>query len=265
MPRERPALIGASILSAAVLATAACTHVADVLTNTGQALRRHADQSNEATAGSGTATRSPAKSTGGATQAQFDDVAASIKAVREQCKASFATPELDPIRHKVVLWRDTGDEPLPFEIATNNDFPTADERPVIAKAATLRDECLSRIYAVPYIPPGANDTQTAMLKTVRSFGQQLDGALTELIISLYQQKLTYGEFGRKRQEVEKASAAFTLAMTQVGAGGGTTQHQLEELQGAQQQFTDTIDAFVKYVHSVSARKPKTVRLSGMGK
>jgi hypothetical protein len=259
MLRVHLALIRMALLGAALLTITGCSHVADALTSTATALRRHGDQSNAPSQG----TVAPQNS-GGATTAQFDAIAASYKTTREECKATFETPELDPIRHKVQLWRESGDEPLPFEIATNDTFPTAEDRPVIAKAATLRDECLRKMYALQFVPPGANETQTAMVKTVRSFGQQVDGDLNQLIICLYQQKLTYGEFGRKRVEIEKAGAAFTLAMTQAGAGGGDTQHKLEELQAAQQQFTDTLDAFGKYVRTVSARKPKTVRVSATG-
>lgn len=250
------------MLGAAVLAIAACSHVADVLTNTGTALRRHSDQSTGAQ-DSGGASQAAPKNSGGASQAQLDAVAAAYKAVQEECKTSFATPELDPIRHKVELYREGG-ESLPFEIATNDNFPTSEDRPVIAKWAALRDECIRRMDAVTYVPPGANENQTAMLKTLHTFGQQVTGDVTELMICLYQQKLTYAEFGRKLYEFGKAKDAFTLALSQASAGGGNTQHQLEELQGAQQQFTDTIDVFAKYVRSVSARKPKTVRLSGAG-
>lgn len=259
MPREHLALIRVAMLGAALLAIAGCTHVADALTNTGAALRRHSDQSNGASQGS-----AAPQSSGGATQAQADAISAAYKASKDECKASLTTPELDPIRHKVQLYREPGDEPLPFEIATNDTFPTSDDRPVIAKWASLRDECIRRFEEVPSVPEGANQTQTAIIKTVRSFAEQAAGDITELIICLYQQKLTYVEFGRKNQEIGKALGAFDLAITQAGAGGGNTQHQLEDLQAAQQQFTDTLDAFGKYVHTVSARKPKTVRLGAAG-
>jgi len=259
MPRVHPVLIRVALLGAALLAIAACTHVADALTNTGAALRRHADQSNGASQ-----TPAAPQNSGGATKAQFDALTAAYKAAGDECKASLTTPELDPIRHKVQLYREPGDEPLPFEIATNDTFPTSEDRPVIAKWASLRDECIRRFEAVPAVPEGANQTQTAVAKTMRSLVEQTAGDLTELIICLYQQKLTYVEFGRKNQEIGKALGAFSLAITQVGAGGGNTQHQLEDLQTAQQQFTDTLDAFGKYVHTVSARKPKTVRVSAAG-
>jgi hypothetical protein len=259
MPRVHPALIRVAMLGAALLAIAGCSHVADALTNTGAALRRHSDQSNEASQGS-----AAPQSSGGATKAQFDAITAAYKAATDECKASLTTPELDPIRHKVQLYREPGDEPLPFEIATNDTFPTSEDRPVIAKWASLRDECIRRFEEVQGVPEGANQTQVAIVKTMRSLVEQAAGDITELIICLYQQKLTYVEFGRKIQEIGKAVGAFNLAIAQTGAGGGNTQHQLEDLQSAQQQFTDTLDAFGKYVHTVSARKPKTVHASGAG-
>lgn len=259
MPRIHPALIRVAMLGAALLAIAGCSHVADALTNTGAALRRHSDQSNGASQGS-----AAPQNSGGATKAQFDALSAAYKATLDECKASLTTPELDPIRHKVQLYREPGDEPLPFEIATNDNFPTSDDRPVIAKWAALRDECIRRYEELPSAPEGANQTQTAMMKTMRSLVEQAAGDITQLMICLYQQKLTYAEFGRKIYEIGKALGAFNLAITQVGAGGGNTQHQLEDLQASQQQLTDTLDAFGKYVHTVSARKPKTVHASAAG-
>lgn len=51
-------------------------------------------------------------------------------------------PALDPIRNKVELYRESRDSVVPFEIAANDTFPTDAERPVIAKWANLRDQCL---------------------------------------------------------------------------------------------------------------------------
>jgi len=252
MPRVHPALIRVAMLGAALLAIAGCAHVADALTNTGAALRRHADQ------GNGASQAPAAQNPGAATKAQFDAIADTYKATKEECKASYATPELDPIRRKVELWRDAGDDPLPFEIAANDSFPTSEDRPVIAKWASLRDECIRRLEAVAYIPPGANQTQITMVNTLRSLGQQVTGNVTELMICLYQQKLTYAEYGRKVYELGKAQGAFNLALTQAGSTPTLSQQQVADLQAAQQQFTDTLDAFGKYVHTVSARKPKSV-------
>lgn len=260
MPRERRALSRVGTLTAALLAAAGCTHVADVLTNTGAALRRHSDQSSDAPQSAASAP----KAANGATKEDWDAINGPIKAAEAQCKANMTAPELDPIRHKVELFRDIGGQMLPFEIATNDDFPSADERPVIAKWAAIRDECLRSYDALPWVPPTANPTQVAVRTQLHAFGIQIAGEIGELIIALYQQKLTYSEFGRKRQEIGKAQSDFTLAIQQAGAASNNTQQQLQDLQGPQQQFTDVIEAFGKYVKTVKARKPKTVRVSGGG-
>jgi hypothetical protein len=244
-------LMRAATVGAALLLICACDTVGEAVKHPASVFHRHSDRSNEAP-----------QAESGATKEQVDAISASIKASKEECKASMATPELDPIRHKVELTREPGDQPLPFEILTNDTFPTADDRPVIARWATLRDECVRRMAELNYIPAGASDLQIAMLKQLRSFGQQVTGDETELIIGLYQQKLSYAEFGRKRYEVGKASGAFTLAIQQAAVASNDTQRQLQDLQAAQQQFTDTIDAFSKYVRTVQARKPRTVRTDG---
>jgi hypothetical protein len=264
MPCRHPTPIRMGMLAAALLALAACEHVGNVLENTGEALKRHSEGGNSSPAGGGTQSSTPGQNSGGASKEQLDAVYAAFKAAREECKASMASPELDPIRHKVELMRDIGGQPLPFEIATNNNFPSAEDRPVIAKWASLRDECIRRLDEVQLVPPGANATQTAMLNQLRAFSHQAVSDVTDLTICLYQQKLTYAEFGRKINEIGKADAAFTLATQQASATGNSLQQQLQDLQTAQQQFTDTLDGFSKYVRTVSARKPKTVRVSGAG-
>lgn len=259
MPCARPRLICVAILGATLLALTACEHVGNALENTGAALKRHGDPNQAGSAPQSSS--APAANPGGATKAQLDAVYAALKAAREECRASLASPELDPIRHKVELIREDGDQPIPFEIATNDNFPSAEERPVIAKWASLRDECVRRMDQVQLVPPGANAVQTAMLTQLREFGHQVLGDVSDLTIDLYQQKLTYAEFGHKIFELSKALATFTLAMQQASATGNNVQQQLQDLQSAQQQFTDTLDGFSKYLHTVSARKPKTVRVS----
>jgi hypothetical protein len=266
MPRVTATLIRVGMLAAALLALAACEHVGNVLENTGEALKRHSEGGDSSQAQGGTA-QTPARTTpaaSGATQAQWEAVYAALKASRDECKASMETPDLNLIRHKVQLYREPGDEPLPFEIATNDAFPSTEDRPVIARWASLRDECIRHIDAVQLVPQGANAVQTAVVQQLRAFGNQAAGDVTDLVISLYQQKLTYSEFGRKVNDLAGAQGAFNLAMQQANAGSNNAQQQLQDLQTAQQQFTDMLDAFSKYVRTVSARKPKTVRVSGAG-
>ena len=51
-----------------------------------------------------------------------DAIMAAGKSVGEQCKNEMDTPELDPIRQKVELFRPSIDAPVPFEIAANGEW-----------------------------------------------------------------------------------------------------------------------------------------------
>ena len=129
--------------------------------------------------------------------------AATVSAA-EQCKSEFATPELDPIRHKVELYRESTDAGIPFEIASNDAFPTDAELPVIARWATLRDECIHRIVQLSNPPAHANAMQNAFIRQRQSLYNQAGERISELIVALYQKKLTYGEFAHKRYEINRA-------------------------------------------------------------
>jgi len=45
-----------------------------------------------------------------------------------ECKVDYSSSDLDPIRHKVELYRDVVDAPAPFEIAANDQYPSEGER-----------------------------------------------------------------------------------------------------------------------------------------
>ena len=120
----------------------------------------------------------PGYNNGGGQQTRAEEAKKQNEAIRgafqpviEQCKSDLATPDLDPIRRKVELYRDAMDAPVPFEIASNDTFPTDSERALIAKRATLRDDCTHRSDAVSNIPPSANAMQVAFLQQQRSFSK----------------------------------------------------------------------------------------------
>jgi hypothetical protein len=85
-------------------------------------------------------------------KAQHDALVAQFEAARKQCDADMATHELDPIRDKIQFSRKL-DSPPPFQYASLDSFPTATDRPLIAKWATLRDACIERERAVNPVAP----------------------------------------------------------------------------------------------------------------
>lgn len=188
-------------------------------------------------------------------------ITAQFAAVTAQCQTDYQTPELDPIRRKVELHRDSFDAAPPFEIAANDTFPTDAERAAIAKWATLRDTCIKRTDTVSEIPPSATPLQVAFLQKDRSFNKEAGARISDLIVSLYQQKLTYGEFAKKRYEITRDAAAAERQFresTLIADQERQTQAQLL----AQQQFQNNMLAWSTYMQSVSARQPQTVHFDG---
>jgi len=189
------------------------------------------------------------------------DQTAGRKTAEEQCKADYAVSALDPIRHKVELYRGSDDGAPPFEIATNDSFPTSAERVAIGKWASLRDECVRRSRAVLTMPPAATGMQVAFIQQQRAFFLESGARVGELIVALYQQKLTYGEFAHKRYEITRDASATELAFRQ-STLDRDQQRQMQAQQIAQQQFANNLAAWSVYMQSVNARQPQTVHIDG---
>jgi len=182
-----------------------------------------------------------------------------LSAAQEQCKRDLDIPELDPIRQKVEFFRKTSDAAPPFAIAANDTFPTDAERPVIAKWAGIRDACVSRTTAMVAPPVSANAIQSTVFQQEAAFSKIVTAKVGELIVALYQQKLTYGEFAQKRYEIGRDSTAALLAFRQSTLERDQArQLQVQEL--AQQEFSARMTAWAKYMESVNARQPQTVNV-----
>lgn len=190
-----------------------------------------------------------------------DAVVAAAKSVGEQCMADMASPDLDPIRPKAELFRPSLDATVPFEIASNDSFPTEAEKPVIAKWATLRDGCLKRNETLVPYPQNAAQMQIAFIERQRAFSREAAARTGDLVVALYQQKLTYGEFAHKRYEIGRDAAAAELAFRQ-SALEQDDQRQMQAQQIAQQQFDSRLAAWSTYLQAVNAREPLTVHVDG---
>ena len=184
-----------------------------------------------------------------------------ISSLGDQCANAMAAPELDPIRHKVELWKTRFDTPPPFEMASNDNFPSESEKPTIAKWATLRDQCIQRDDAISIVPPSASALQANFIQENRSFFTEAQGKIDGLVVALYQAKLTYGEFAEKRYEIGRDAAEAALQYRQA-ALLADQERQVQAQQLAQQQFQNRLIAWSVYMQSVNARQPQTVRLEG---
>jgi hypothetical protein len=97
----------------------------------------------------------------------------------------------------------------------------------------------------------------AVLQQEVSIFKEATANIGELIVSLYQQKLTYGEFAQKRYWISSQASAAELAYRQ-SVLDRDEQRRLE----AQQQFAATLTGWGNYIQAVEARQPQTVHING---
>lgn len=185
----------------------------------------------------------------------------SPQSVNLECKDSLRTSDLDSIRAKVELYRESWESAVPFAIATIDTFPSEEERGAIAKWATLREECIARQNAEFTMPTSATPLQVTQIQQDRSFQQSAAAAVGDLIVALFQQKLTYGEFARKRYEIGR-DAAEAERQYRESRQFADQQQQMQAQQLAQQQFANRLAAWATYLQAVNARQPQAVHVNG---
>ncbi len=179
-----------------------------------------------------------------------------VQASGTECKAELAVPALDPIRDKVELWREPPDSPPPFSIMANDTFPTDAERAAISQWATIRDGCLKRANALMIVPHATGNDSIYLQQRFAAI-HDLQANTGYLILALYQQKLTYGEFARKRYEITRDALAALNMMRQA-----YLDHEQQRQMMAQQQLASTFAAWSEYMQAVNARQPQTVYING---
>jgi hypothetical protein len=173
------------------------------------------------------------------------------KAAQAQCESDLQTSDLDPIRAKIQFWRKP-DDPVPFDIAVNNDFPSEVERGAIAKWASLREACSARMDRANQVPAGATPAQAAFFQQEWAFVKDASNKVGELVVALYQGKMAYGEFAQNRYKVGQA-AADAEREYRASVAIADEQRQMEARRLAQQQFANQLAAWGTYMQAVNAR------------
>ena len=200
----------------------------------------------------------------GYTELQFScgtAIAQQLQSTTDQCRSSMSAAALDPIRNKVELLRESGDSPVPFQVATNTTFPSGAERDAISHWATLREACNRQSDAIPRVPSGATALQASVIQGSTQFYRQGEAQVGELIVALYNQKLTYGEFAQKRHEIGRDVVNAELAYRRSELEKDE-QRSLQLRQIAEQAYANQLNAMANYIQAVNARKPLEVQVSG---
>jgi hypothetical protein len=191
-------------------------------------------------------------------QYDVDKMVVQVKASQQQCKDEMRASELDPIRQKVELIRTAGDkDPPPFDVASNEASPTDSERPVIARWASMRDVCIRRANAIRVTPSSANPKEVMDFQEQMAIPRESSARVSELVLALYQQKLTYGEFAQKQYEFGRDALAAELVLTRAVIERDDDRRAQEEQQ-AMQQFATVSKSWTDYIQTVNARQSKTV-------
>jgi hypothetical protein len=188
-----------------------------------------------------------------------DKMKAQVEASQQRCKDDMQqASDLDPIREKVELFRAASDkDPPPFAIASNEAFPTDSERPVIARWASMRDACVKRANAILATPSSGRPQDKINFQDQMSIGTELSAHVGELILLLYQQKLTYGQFAQKHYEFDRDALASELALTKA-----IIDRDDDQREQAQKQFADVLKAWTNYIQTATARQPQTAKTRG---
>lgn len=111
------------------------------------------------------------------------------------------------------------------------------------------------------MPPAATLLQVTEIQQDRSFGQAASAKVGDLIVALYQQKLTYGEFAKERYEITRDAADAERQYRQ-SMQFADQQQRMQAQQLAQQQFANRLAAWSTYMQAVNARQPQSVHIDG---
>jgi hypothetical protein len=182
------------------------------------------------------------------------DTNALLKADHDQCIKEMQVNELNVIRDKIEMLRET-EAAVPFTIASNENYPSKEEKNAISAWAKLREDCVSRSFAIiSKANRPQNQLQINYAEQDLSFSKKLSASISELIVVLYQQKITYAEFAQKRLEIGRnINAAQRDFRAAVLIADREMQSKAQQL--AEQQMQNNLIAWSSYMQSVNARQP----------
>jgi hypothetical protein len=178
---------------------------------------------------------------------------------KRTCISELSVPELTAIRHKIEIGKGIGlsETPPSFEFASNDTFPTAVDLPLIAKWAAIRDRCVRRSEQLLEPVPSASPIQKAQLQKDSEFFRNVHARVGELIVALYHQKLTYGEFAQRRYWISSEGLA-----AERGYRESVLEKNQERQAEAEERFANRLATWAAYMQAVNARAPQTVYVHG---
>lgn len=155
------------------------------------------------------------------------------------CIAALANDDaLQPIADKVAL---SGDSDRAFFMMANNSHPTASEKVVILDWGNKRERCLSNN------PPPQNPVTHILVEGFRT--------VQSMILDLYNGDVSYGEFNRRRQDLNNAQQAMLQQVI----------NQYQQQQFQQRQYQQQREDYLDQACLNRARNQIEMASCGMGR
>jgi hypothetical protein len=189
-----------------------------------------------------------------ALQKEVLDNQKSVGAANERCKSELdQDAALTPLRGKVELYRTDLLSSPPFAMLANESFAAGAELPAIAHWADVRAQCRKEADAAFKMPSAAYANQRNYVTDLRNMVRSQVQGVDSLIVAVYQQKVTYGEFAQRRFEVSRDTSAAISDMRRAA-----DDRDMQRAALAQQSFANAMGAWSSYIVAVNARPAMTV-------
>jgi hypothetical protein len=177
-----------------------------------------------------------------------------IGLANERCKSELdQDAALEPLHGKVELYRTDLVSSPPFAMLANESFAAGAEVPAIAHWADVRERCRKAGDAAFQMPKAAYDNQRQYVTDLRNMIRSQVQGVDSLLVALYQQKVTYGEFAQRRFEVSRDTSAAIADMRRAA-----DDRDMQRAALAQQSFANAMGVWSSYIAAVNSRPARTV-------
>jgi capsule polysaccharide export protein KpsE/RkpR len=188
------------------------------------------------------------------------DIAEMLNNLANDCNKDYEDSALDPIREKVEFLRQNPEGAIPFQIASNEQYPTSEEKTAISLWAKFREKCIEKNRKIKDIQlHKSTPIQQVFEEKMRGYENQLESRVSELIVALYQSKLTYREFAINRAEIVRNISAMQRDFRSSSLIADRDA-QLKAQQLTLQQMQNNLLTWSAYLQSINSRQPYKVNL-----
>lgn len=168
----------------------------------------------------------------------------------QKCKDAANTSDLDPIRHKVQL---IGSVTPTASMLSDDSYATDEEKSAIAKWIKLREICIEQDKLIR-----SKQIKVGLIPELDSLNEKRILFFNQLVFALYEEKITFSQFARKRQEINENLDSVYREVNSKSSGRSFTENDLDimrsQLSYKIQQFSKDSDAYFKEIKTANPTK-----------